>query len=218
MKKIEDKQDKTHIFRRKAYNFGNRDLILNFIFALATLGGLFTVLYPVPPSTSSEWALGLFVTIIPFLFFSARAITLIFYHRDFVSVDKDGYITYRSTPLLSTGFLKVKRGNFHITEIRNYGMGRLPRKMSLDLWKFKDKAIIIFTQKSGPEIIIGEYLDNQSLADICLYIKSIYPRAKLKTNIGQKFPYLEKNIDEKERIVEIKEELPDPEGAEFRRM
>ncbi|MHA2358009.1 MAG: hypothetical protein ACXABK_04490, partial [Candidatus Heimdallarchaeaceae archaeon] len=159
----------------------------------------------------------IFVTVLPLLLFANRAFKELVYTRDYIEI-KNQTIKYRSSPLITTG-LRTKKGEIPIREIGKFGLSKIPRKLSFDLFRHKKKAMIVLSLKSGKEYFFGEYIENDDLAEICLYIKEIYPKAKLLTNLAEDYPELAKK---QKKIASIKqkkaiEEEEDIEGAGYRK-
>ena len=206
---------KSPTISKKSFRFGWKDFSLNLVFSLIMLVSIYIfVFFYNPPQDIIDWVVRLFVTVIPFLLFSYRMLFEFMYGRDFIEITDD-ILRYRSTPLLLTGF-RIKRGEIQLREIRKYALAKIPRKFSLDLRKIKNKAMLVISLKNGKEHFIGEYFENDDLAEICMYIKQIYPKAKLQTNLAADYPELakkEKSIAKKLKQLDDEEE---PEGVNIR--
>jgi len=203
---------------KKAFRFGWKDFILNLVFCVIMIASIYLFIFFInPPTDIVDWIVRFFVTVVPLLIFINRTIKELFYGKDFINMEKET-ITYRSTPLLLTG-MRVKKGEIHIRDIRRYGLSKIPRKMSLDLRKQKKKAMLVISLKNGQEHIFGEFLDNDDLAEICLNIQNIYPKAKLVTNLSEDYPDLVKKSEKLAASMKSKqaEEEDEPKGAGYRR-
>ena len=211
-------ENKAFEVSKEAFRFGWKDFILNLVFSLIMSASIYLFIFFVnPPTDIVDWIVRFFVTVVPLLIFLNRTIKELFYGKDFINMDKDT-ILYRSTPLLLTG-MKVKKGEIHIRDTRKYGLSKIPRKMSLDLRKHKKKAMLVISLKNGQEHIFGEFVENDDLAEICLNIQNIYPKAKLVTNLYDEYPELVKKNKKLAAAMKSKqaEEEEEPEGVGFRR-
>ena len=211
-------EQKSFEISKKAVRFGWKDFILNLSFSLIMIASIYLFIFFInQPTDIVDWIVRFFVTVVPLLIFLNRTIKELFYGKDFINMDKET-ITYRSTPLLLTG-MRVKRGEIHVRDIRRYGISKIPRKLSLDLRKQKKKAMLIVSLKNGQEHIFGEFIENDDLAEICLNIQNIYPKAKLVTNLSDDYPELVKKSKKIASSMKSKqaEEEDEPEGVGFRR-
>ena len=211
-------EKKTFELSKNATRFGWKDFVLNLVFSLIMIASIYLFIFFVnPPTDIVDWIVRFFVTVVPLLIFLNRTIKELFYSKDFINMNRES-ITYRSTPLLLTG-MRVKKGEIQIRDIRKYGLSKIPRKLSLDLRKHKKKAMLVISLKSGQEHIFGEFIDNDDLAEICLNIQTIYPKAKLVTNLSEDYPELVKKSKTLASSVKSKqaEEEDEPEGAGYRR-
>ena len=207
------------ILSKKAYRFGWKDLILNLGFSGIMIASIVVFIGIIRPEDIADWIIRIFVTIAPLLIFGNRVLKELFYSRDFITIE-NSEVKYRSTPLLMTGF-RTKKGSISIKEIRRYGISRIPRKMSLDMWrKHKNKAMIVVQLRSGKEFFIGEFLANEDLAEVSLHIRHIYPKARFTTNLAEEFPELSKKakqLEKSKKIQQIEELDEEPEGVGFRK-
>ncbi|MHA1686680.1 MAG: hypothetical protein ACTSYD_09790 [Candidatus Heimdallarchaeaceae archaeon] len=204
------------IFETKAERFGWKDFILNAMFSLIMIVSIIVVIIYTPPTTITNWGLAILTTLLPLLIFANRTVKELFYTKDYIRIEKDR-IYYRSTPLLTTGFLKTKKGDVSIREIRKFGLAKIPRKLSLDLRKQKNKGILVISLRNGKEVFIGEYISNEKLFEICKLIPELYPKARLSNSSLQQFPELSKykpstKVPKKSK----RKEDDDIEGAEIR--
>ena len=212
----EEEQEKVIISKRTT-RFGWKDFILNLIFSLIMVVSIYFFAIRERPEDLVILATTIVVTVLPLLLFSVRAFNEISYRWDYLEI-KGEELKYRSTPLLTTG-LRVKKGEISLREIRKYGLSKIPRKFSLDLWKHKKKAMLVISLKSGKEHFLGEYIDNDDLAEVCVYIQDIHPKAKLLTNLSEDYPELAKKQAKLASAKKSKtpEEEDEPEGVGFRR-
>ncbi|MHA1200290.1 MAG: hypothetical protein ACTSQF_13270 [Candidatus Heimdallarchaeaceae archaeon] len=211
-------QEEDAVIFKKPERTGWKDFILNFVFSLIMLASIYVFLIAdiIRPEEIADWLIRIFITVLPLLIFGNRAVKEIFYMKDFIKI-VDNEIQYRSTPFIMTGF-RVKAGNIAIKEIRSYGLSRVPRKMSLDFWGQKTKAMMVVQLRDGKEHFIGEFLSNKDLAEICMHIRFIYPKAKFTTNIPDEFPELQKKEKElSKKIKKISEEEEEPKGVGVRK-
>jgi len=214
----EEEQTKA-VISKKPTRFGWKDFILNLLFSLIMIVSIYFFDIRERPEDLVILATSIVVTVLPLLLFSVRVFHELSYGRDYVEIRGD-VLKYRSSPLLTTG-LRLKKDEITLREIRKYGLSKIPRKISLDLWKHKNKAMLVISLKSGKEHFIGEYIDNDDLAEICVHIQNIYPKAKLITNLSEDYPELAKKQDKlatakKSKKLEEEEEV-EPEGTGFRR-
>jgi len=205
---------------KKPPRAGWKDFTLNLTFSLIMIASIvaFLILDILRPEETTELLITIFVTVLPLLIFGNRTIKESFYTRDYIKIIET-QIHYRSTPFLMTGF-RIKQGSISIKEIRRYGLSKIPRKLSLDFLGHKTKAMLVVRLKNGKEHFIGEYIPNKDLAEICLNIRHIYPKAKFTTNIPDEFPELqkvEKELSKSKKIKKITEYDEEPEGVGVRR-
>lgn len=201
----------------KAKRYGWKDFVVNVVFSLIMASSIVVVILIAPPDTVSNWVLAMFTTLLPLFIFANRVVKDLFYTRDFIKIDQER-IYYRSTPLLTTGFIQVKKGELSIREIRKFGLSKIPRKLSLDLRREKDKGILVISLKNGKEIFMGEYIPNDSLFEVCKVIPEIYPKARLAKSTLNHFPELTKYIPSTKVSKKAKKlEDDDLEGVEIRR-
>lgn len=204
------------VFIAKAQRFGWKDFILNALFSVIMITSIIVVIIYTPPTTLTNWVLAFLTTVLPLLIFANRAVKELFYTKDYIIIEKNR-IKYRSTPLLTTGFLKTKKGDLSIREIRKFGLSKIPRKFSLDMRKQKNKGILVISLRNGKEIFIGEYIENEKLFEICKIIPEIYPKARLSNTSLQHFPELSKYRPSTKIPKKSKQkEDDDIEGAEIR--
>lgn len=205
------------VLRKQPTRYGWVDFSINLVFSLIMITSFVVFIFIEKPEDTTILVTVIVVTVFPFLIFGNRTIKELLYKRDYISI-KGKIIFFRSTPLFFTG-LRVKKGEFPIHEIRRYGMIKIPRKFSLDFWKYKTKAMIIFSLRDGRDFLIGEYIDNEDLVEICLTIRNIYSKAIFRTNLSKEYPDLAKK--EKEIAAKIKKKGKDlkeePEGTIYRK-
>ena len=214
----ETKQETEVIISKQPQRTGWKDFILNLIFSLIMIASIYVFIIYIQPGDISDWLIRIFVTVLPLLIFGNRTVKEIFYTKDYIQL-KGTEIIYRSTPFVMTGF-RIKKGSIKIKEIRRFGLSKIPRKLSLDFWGQKTKAMMVIQLRSGKEHFIGEYFTNQDLAEICLNIRHIYPKAKFTTNIPDEFPELakkEKELSKSKKIKTITEVEEEPEGVGVRK-
>ena len=80
--------------------------------------------------------------------------------------------------------------------------------------------MIVIQLRSGKEVFFGEYIANEDLAEICLNIKHMLPKAKFSTNLSEEFPELakkEKELSKSKKIKKIEDIDDEPEGISFRK-
>ncbi len=216
---MSEEKQKEAVISKKPARFGWKDFIMNLIFSLIMIVSIYFFDIRIRPEDLVILATSILVTVLPLILFSIRVFHELSYMRDYIEIHGD-VLTYRSSPLLTTG-LRLKKGEITLREIRKYGLSKIPRKLSLDLWKYKKKAILVISLKDGKEHIIGEYFDNDDLAEICVYIQNIYPKAKLITNLSEDYPELAKKQAKLASVKKAKksdeEEEEEPEGAGYRR-
>jgi hypothetical protein len=216
---MNEEEQKNVTISKRPTRFGWKDFILNLIFSLVMIVSIYFFVIRESPEDLVILATSIVVTVLPLLLFSVRVFNELSYSRDYIEI-VDNEIKYRSTPLLTTG-LRVKKGEITPREIRKFGLSKIPRKLSLDLWKQKKKAMLVISLKSGKEHFIGEYIDNDDLAEICVHIQNIYPKAKLITNLSEEYPELAKKQTKLATAKKSKkledEEDDEPEGAGYRR-
>ncbi len=211
-------QEKDIIISKMPKRTGWKDFILNLVFSLIMIASFYVFVIYDRPVDIADWLIKIFVTVLPLLIFGNRTVKEIYYTKDFIRIEGTK-IQYRSTPFVMTGF-RVKKGSIDIKEIRKYGLSRIPRKLSLDFWGQKTKAMTVVQLKSGKEYFIGEYFSNEDLAEICLNIRHIYPKARFTTNIPDEFPELtkkEKDLVKSKKIKKIVDEDEEPEGVGVRK-
>ncbi|MBY9000730.1 MAG: hypothetical protein KGD64_07450 [Candidatus Heimdallarchaeota archaeon] len=219
-KKKEGEVKEETIITKKSTRFGWRDLTLNIVFSLVMITSLVVFVFIERPAEGDlvDWFTRILVTVLPLLIFGNRVFRESIYQMDYISI-QEATIKYRSTPLLFTG-IRTKKAEVDIRSIRKFGISKIPRKFSFDLRKHKNKAMLILNLKDGKEHIFGEYFTNEDLVEICVYIKKIYPKAKLITNLGQEYPKLEelqKKVSSSKRIKELEDDDGEPEGVDVRR-
>ncbi len=215
-----ENQEENVILFKQPERTGWKDFILNLIFSLIMIASIYVFLIAdiLRPENISDWLIRSFVTVLPLLIFGNRTIKEIFYTKDFIKI-VNTEIQYRSTPFVMTGF-RVKKGSIPIKEIRKYGLSKVPRKLSLDFWRQKTKAMLIVQLRDGKEYFIGEFFTNQDLAEVCLNIRIIYPKAKFTTNVPDEFPELqkkEKELSKSKKIQKITDTDDEPEGVGVRK-
>ena len=206
------------IVSKKPTRFGWRDLTLNVIFSVIMITSFVVFVFFQPPDGGvSDWFALILITVLPLLIFGNRVFRESIYERDYITIEGSS-IKYRSTPLLFTG-IRTKKGEVEIRSIRKFGISKIPRKFSFDLRQYKNKAMLILNLKDGKEHLFGEYFANEDLVEICIYIKNIYPKAKLITNLGEDYPKLaelQKKISSSKKVKELEDD-DEPEGVETRR-
>ena len=218
-KESTDKKKNEVILAKKSTRYGWRDFTLNLVFSLIMIAS-FTVFVFIQPPTEGDltsWFSLILVTVLPLLIFGNRVVREVIYMYDFISIEGTT-IKYRSTPLLFTG-LRTKKGDVDMRSIRKFGISKIPRKFSFDMRKYKTKAMLILNLKDGKEHIFGEYFTNEDLVEVCVYIKKIYPKAKLVTNLGEEYPELQelqKKVASLKKIKELEDD-GEPEGVEIRK-
>ncbi|MHA1399361.1 MAG: hypothetical protein ACTSQE_03300 [Candidatus Heimdallarchaeaceae archaeon] len=213
---MSEKANTEILFRVEASRFGWKDFILNLISSLIMIGAIFFTIFFFKSENIGDWLLAFVVIFVPLLIFSNRLTKELFYPKDFIQITNDKYLVYRSTPLLVTG-LRIRKAKFPLVDIRRYGLAKIPRKLSLDLYKHKNKAMLLVYNREGKEIFLGEYIEDEKLAELCKIINQIYPRAKL---VGDKsYLKLAKVEDKQFKDKKIKEtDIEDePEGVFFRK-
>ena len=213
---LNQEEEQSVIFKQPV-RFGWIDFIINFVFSLIMIVSIYFFAYREKPEDISLWITSIFVTILPLLLFANRAFKEFVYTRDYIEI-KGQTIRYRSSPLITTG-LRTKKGEIQIREIKKFGLSKIPRKLSFDLFKHKKKAMLVISLKSGKEYFFGEYIENDDLAEICIYIKDIYPKAKLVTNLAEDYPDL---ANKQKKLASLKqkkavEDDEDIEGAGYRK-
>ena len=214
-------EEKEVIISKQSTRFGWKDFTLNLIFSLVMIASFVVfVIWDSPAKDDiADWLLRIAVTLLPLLIFGNRTIRELLYKKDFIKI-VGAELHYRSTPLLMTGY-RTKKGKIRIKEIRKYGISRIPRKLSLDMWrKYRNKAMIVIQLRSGKEVFFGEYIANEDLAEICLNIKHMLPKAKFSTNLSEEFPELakkEKELSKSKKIKKIEDIDDEPEGISFRK-
>ena len=212
-------EEESVIISKKATRFGWIDFSINLTFSLIMIASIYLFIFFINrPTDITDWIVRFFVTIVPLLIFSSRVHKELVYMKDFITLGKQT-IEYRSTPLLLTG-MRVKKGEIQIRDIKKYGLSKIPRKLSLDLRKYKRKAMLVISLKDGREFFIGEYVDNDDLAEICLNIQNTYPKAKLVTNLAEDYPELakkSKKLSAQQKSKQLDEEDEEPEGTGYRR-
>lgn len=219
VKESTDKKKDETILTKKSTRFGWKDFSLNLVFSLIMITSFIVFVFIQPPAEGdlTSWFSLILITIIPLLIFGNRVIRESIYQHDFITIEGTS-IKYRSTPLLFTG-IRTKKSDVDIHSIRKFGISRIPRKFSFDMRKYKNKAMLILNLKDGKEHIFGEYFTNEDLVEVCVYIKKIYPKAKLVTNLGEEYPKLEelkKKVASSKKIKELEDD-GEPEGVEIRR-
>jgi hypothetical protein len=213
----EEEKNEEIVLKKNPTRFGWIDFSVNLVFSIIMAAGFIVVIFIEKPEDPSILITGIVVTVFPFFIFGNRTLKELLYKRDYISI-KGTMILFRSSPLFFTG-LRVKKGEFPIHEIRRYGMIKIPRKFSLDLLKHKTKAMIVFSLRDGRDLLIGEYIDNEDLVEICLTIQNIYPKARLRTNLSKEYP----DLAEKEKEISTKTKKKgkylkeEPEGTVYRR-
>ena len=218
MSEIEQEDDTVLIKQPK--RTGWKDFIMNLVFSIVMIASIYVFLIAniIRPEEIADWLIRIFVTVLPLLIFTNRTFKEIFYTKDFIKI-VGTEIQYRSTPFVMTGF-RVKKGTIRIREIRRYGLSKIPRKLSLDFWGQKTKAMMVIQLKNGKEHFVGEFFSNEDLAEICLNIRLIYPKAKFTTNIPDEFPELqkkEKELVKSKKIKRITDVEEEPDGVGVRK-
>ncbi len=208
------------IISKQPQRTGWKDFSLNLAFSLIMLASIYVFLIAdlIRPEDAAEWLIRIFVTVLPLLIFANRTIKEIYYTKDFIKIIGTE-IQYRSTPFVMTGF-RVKKGSIAIREIRKYGLSRVPRKLSLDFWGQKTKAMMVVQLRDGKEHFFGEFFTNNDLAEICLNVGYINPKAKFTTNIPDEFPELqkkEKELSKSKQIKRLTDVEDEPEGVRVRK-
>ena len=218
-KQTDDKKMEGTILKKKSTRFGWRDFTLNLVFSLIMIASIVVFVFIQPPDAGdlTSWFALILITVLPLLIFGNRVVRESIYQNDFISINGTS-IRYRSTPLLFTG-IRTKKDEVDIRSIKKFGISKIPRKFSLDMRKHKNKAMLILNLKDGKEHLFGEYFTNEDLVEVCVYIKKIYPKAKLITNLGEEYPELEelqKKVASSKKIKELEDD-GEPEGVEIRR-
>jgi hypothetical protein len=216
---MNQEEQKNVVISKRPTRFGWKDFILNLVFSLIMIVSIYFFDIRERPDDLTILITSIVVTVLPLLLFSVRVFNELSYGRDYIEIIGEE-LKYRSTPLLTTG-LRVKKGEITLREIRKYGLSKIPRKFSLDLWKHKKKAMLVISLRSGKEYFIGEYFDNDDLAEICVYIQNINPKAKLLTNLAEDYPELAKKHAKLAAVKKSKkfeeDEDDELEGAGIRR-
>ncbi len=206
---------------KNATRFGWKDFILNLLFSMVMITSfvVFVFLSPDEDIDLTTTLIVAAVTLLPVLIFGNRTYRELTYTKDFIKIEGTE-IHYRSTPLLMTGYA-TKKGTIRIKELRRYGLSRIPRKLSLDMWKkYKNKAMLVVQLRDGKEFFFGEFISNEDLSEICLYIRHMHPKAKFTTNIMEEFPELakkEKELAKSKKLKKLEDFDEEPEGAGFRK-
>ena len=218
-KQSSEKKNIEAILTKKSTRFGWRDFTLNLVLSLIMIASIIVFVFIQPPDADdlTAWFSLILATVLPLLIFGNRVVRESIYHYDFISISGDS-IKYRSTPLFFTG-IRTKKGEVDIRGIRKFGISKIPRKFSFDLRKYKNKAMLILNLKDGKEHLFGEYFINEDLVEVCVYIKKIYPKAKLITNLGEEYPELaelQKKVASSKKVKELEND-GEPEGVEIRR-
>ncbi len=202
----------------KAQRFGWFDFILNTFFSIIMITTIYIVIALSQPDTLTDWILAMITTILPLLFFANRAFNELFYTKDYVKITNEMMYS-RSTPLLTTG-LRPKKREIPIREIKKYGVSKIPRKLSIDMFKLKRKAILVLVLKSGESVVLGGYIDNQKLFEIVSIIQQIYPKARLSKPTLTAYPELNevlKVAKPSKKLKQIKDDEVDLDSVEVRR-
>ncbi len=218
-KQSAEKNNVETILTKKSTRFGWRDFTLNLVFTLIMVASFIVFIFIQPPEEGdlASWFSLILVIVLPLLIFGNRLVRESIYQYDFIMISGNS-IKYRSTPLLFTG-IRTKKNEVDIRDIRKFGISKIPRKFSLDLRKYKNKAMLILNLKDGKEHLFGEYFLNDDLVEVCVYINKIYPRAKLITNLGEEYPQLaelQKKVASSKKVKELEDD-GEPEGVEIRR-
>jgi hypothetical protein len=201
--------------------FGWKDFVLNLSFSLIMIASfvMFVIIFPDEGFDLTTKLIISAVTLLPVLIFGNRVFRELIHTKDFIKI-VGAEIHYRSTPLLMTGY-RTKKGDVRIKEIRKYGLSRIPRKLSLNMWrKHRNKAMLVVQLRSGKEFFFGEFIANEDLAEVCLHIRHMHPKAKFSTNLSEEFPDLakkEKELAKSKKVKKLEELDDEPEGAGFRR-
>ncbi|MCE7741798.1 MAG: hypothetical protein GOP50_05015 [Candidatus Heimdallarchaeota archaeon] len=217
---VKNQEEDAVIILKQPKRTGWKDFLLNLVFSLIMLASIYVFLIAdiIRPENTADWLIRIFVTVLPLLIFANRTIKEIFYMRDFIKI-VGTEIHYRSTPFVMTGF-RVKSGTIPLKEVRKYGLSKIPRKLSLDFWGQKTKAMLVAQLRNGKGYFIGEFFSNEDLAEICMNIRHIYPKAKYTTNIPDEFPELqkkEKELSKSKKIKRITDAEEEPEGVGVRK-
>ncbi|MCE7748496.1 MAG: hypothetical protein GPJ51_08855 [Candidatus Heimdallarchaeota archaeon] len=217
---IEEKEEEI-IIAKQATRFGWKDFIVNLLFSLIMISSFVVfVIWDSPASDDiTDWLLRIAVTILPLFIFVNRTIKEFFYIKDFIKI-VGVEIHYRSTPLLMTGY-RTKKGKILVKEIRRYGLSRIPRKLSLDMWrKYRNKAMLVIQLRSGKEFFVGEFISNEDLSEIVLHIKHMHPKAKYSSNLREEIPELakkEKELIKSKKVKKLEDFDDEPEGTGYRK-
>ncbi|MCK4844259.1 MAG: hypothetical protein KAS95_01150 [Candidatus Heimdallarchaeota archaeon] len=202
----------------KAQRFGWVDFILNTSFSIIMITTIYIVIALSQPETLTDWILAMITTILPLLFFANRAFNELFYTKDYVKITNE-MMYFRSTPLLTTG-LRPKTREIPIREIKKYGVSKIPRKLSIDMFKLKRKAMLVLVLKSGENVVLGGYIDNQKLFEIVAVIQQIYPKARLSKPSLTAYPELNdilKVAKPSKKLKQIKDDEVELDSVEVRR-
>ncbi len=202
----------------KAQRFGWVDFILNTFFSVIMIITIYVVIVFSRPETLTDWILAMITTILPLLFFANRAFNELFYTKDYVKITNE-MIYFRSTPLLTTG-LRPKKREIPIREIKKYGVSKISRKLSIDMFRLKRKAMLVLVLKSGENVVTGEFIDNQKLFEIVAIIQQIYPKARLSKPTLTAYPELNevlKVAKPSKKLKQIKDDEVDLDSVEIRR-
>ncbi|MHA1115572.1 MAG: hypothetical protein ACTSRR_02620 [Candidatus Heimdallarchaeaceae archaeon] len=207
------KKEDEALIKVQAKRFGWKDFILNLVSTFIMIGAFVATVVYFKSANIGDWVIAIVVIIIPSIIFINRLFKEISYPRDFIKITKDKHLVYRSTPMLVTGF-RIRKNNLPLVEIRRYGMSRIPRKLSLDLRKHKNKGMLLIYTREGKEFFLGEYIEDRKLAEICQTISNIYPKAKL---VGDKTYLKNVKVNEKKlKKTKIEQQDDEPEGVIFR--
>ncbi len=147
VKKPTDKKKDETILTKKSTRFGWKDFTLNLVFSLIMITSFVVFVFIQPPDADNltAWFSLILATVLPLLIFGNRVIRESIYQYDFISISGDS-IKYRSTPLFFTG-IRTKKSEVDIRSIRKFGISKIPRKFSLDMRKYKNKAMLILNLK-----------------------------------------------------------------------
>ena len=201
----------------KANRYGWKDFVINVCFSLIMIASYIVIVVLTPPSTISDWVLASVVILVPLVVFVNRTLKEISYTRDYIKIT-NRTIEFRSTPLLTTGLFKIKRGTINLIEIRKIAIAKIPRKLSVDLFRYKKKAIMALLLRSGQQYFIGEYISNEDLFKVAEKLYITASKIKIAPETFKQYPELEDKIKKiKSKKIKKKMNNDDLEGVSIRR-
>jgi len=201
----------------KANRYGWKDFVINVCFSLIMIASYIVIVVLTPPSTISDWVLASVVILVPLVVFVNRTLKEISYTRDYIKIT-NRTIEFRSTPLLTTGLFKIKRGTINLIEIRKIAIAKIPRKLSVDLFRYKKKAIMALLLRSGQQYFIGEYISNEDLFKVAEKLYITASKIKIAPETFKQYPELEDKIKKiKSKKIKKKMNNDDLKGVNIRR-